>query len=90
MDTGFGGKRKEKLGLSGHSVACTTTVLAVRGSLRKSLEINRMKIVNNSYSSNIFLNDYLKKIAGAFGAHLSGLTFIIKIIRARAHFGQRV
>ena len=61
MDTGFGGKRKEKLGLSGHSVACTTGVLAARVSLRNSLEINRMKILHNSYSSKIFPNDYLKK-----------------------------
>ena len=32
MDTGYDEKRKKELDLSGHSVACTTGVLAARGS----------------------------------------------------------
>ena len=59
---------KEKLRLSGYSVACTTGVLAARGSLCTYLEINRMKILHCSFSSNLFPN-----------THLSDPTFIIKM-----------
>ena len=53
LATGFGGKQKEKLCLNCHSVARTTGELAARGSLRKYLELNRIKILHNSHSSQL-------------------------------------
>ena len=46
----------------------------------KVLELNRTNILYYSYSSNLF--------PSVFGAHLSELTFIIKIIHVRAQYGH--
>ena len=79
MDTGYGEKRKEELGLSDHAVVCTAGELAARGSFFEDSR-TQPNVGFASYSLNIFPSDYLKCFARAFGTQPYGLTFIIKII----------
>ena len=63
----FGGKRMEKLGLSGHSVACTTGV----SYQRVASGVSQTQQNENAYTSFIFFNDYPPKKSLA----TSALTF---------------